>query len=107
MILEYLEDNDYGSSYDDVDAAPNEARLPPDLIAAAACYIAAKNYEDHVAEHGRPESQEQAKEFVTGLSDAFIDHIIKKKSFDNTDAARAKDIASNDLGDALTASGEF
>ena len=44
--------------------APHQAKLSHEALGAAAAFYAAKKYEDHVAENGKPPSHALAKELM-------------------------------------------
>ena len=81
-----------------VNNAPHEAKLSHELIAAAASYEvlvfsgvtrsysltsgpsqAAKAYEKHCAENGKPASHAKAKEIMAGFAGAFVDRMVETK----------------------------
>jgi len=115
--LTELDDSDQACAYDEVINAPYKAELPHELIAAAASYEAAKAYAYHCAENGKshiplikairvtyagqPESQAKAKEFLAGISGAFIDRIVETKGLDFIDKEKAKRHALVQLYDVL------
>ncbi|KAG6865607.1 hypothetical protein C0991_001031 [Blastosporella zonata] len=47
-----------------VSGSPHKASLSHELIAGAAAYEAAKAYENHISEEGKPASHEKAKEIL-------------------------------------------
>ncbi|KAG9028434.1 hypothetical protein FRB95_006512 [Tulasnella sp. JGI-2019a] len=78
------------TSHNEVINAPHKAALSHELIAAAASYEAAKAFEKHEEEHGKPVSHEKAKELLAGISGAFVDHIVETKGLDFVDREKAK-----------------
>ncbi|KIM43852.1 hypothetical protein M413DRAFT_434899 [Hebeloma cylindrosporum] len=83
-------DSNEAYAYNTVVNAPHKAELSHELIASAASYEAAKAYENHCAENGRPPSHAFAKEVLAGLSGGFIDRTIETKGLDYIDRDRAK-----------------
>ncbi|KAF8528740.1 hypothetical protein JB92DRAFT_2599270, partial [Gautieria morchelliformis] len=73
-----------------VEGAGHKASLSHELIAGAAAYEAAKAYEKHCAENGKPDSHAKAKELVAAFSGAFIDHVVETKGLDAIDKQKAK-----------------
>ncbi|KAF9534296.1 CipC-like protein [Crepidotus variabilis] len=92
-------DSDQAQAYDQVVNAPHKAELSHELIAAAASYEAAKEYEKHVAKNGQPPSHEKAKEILAALSGGFIDRIVETKGLDYVDTQKAKHHAKQQLSD--------
>ncbi|KAF7365753.1 1 concanamycin induced protein c [Mycena venus] len=85
--------SDEAQAYDQVKNAETDehkAKLSHELIAAAASYEAAKAYEKHCEENGKPDSHAKAKEIFAGLSGAFIDRMIETKGLDTIDKQKAK-----------------
>jgi len=61
-----------------------------ELIAAAASYEAAKAWEKHEANHGKPSSHEKAKELLAGAIGAFVDREVETKGRDWIDKEKVK-----------------
>jgi hypothetical protein len=113
--LTVIDDSDQAAAYDQVVNAPHKAELSHELIASAASYEAAKEYEDHCAENGKfpipvikatrvtcpgqPESHAKAKELLAGLAGAFIDRIVETRGLDFVDKEKAKHHAKEQLYD--------
>ena len=53
-------------------------------------YQAAKAYEKHCEENGKPDSHAKAKEIMAGFAGAFIDRAIETKGLDFIDKEKAK-----------------
>ncbi|KDR70015.1 hypothetical protein GALMADRAFT_214784 [Galerina marginata CBS 339.88] len=96
----FSDDSDQAQAYDTVVNAPHKAELSHELIAAAASYEAAKQYEKHVAANGKPSSHSEAKEILAGLSGAFIDRMVETKGLDYVDTEKAKHHAKEQLREA-------
>ncbi|KAJ7228595.1 hypothetical protein GGX14DRAFT_613756 [Mycena pura] len=68
----------------------HKAKLSHELIAAAAAYEAAKKYEEHCAENGKPDSHAKAEEIIAAFSAAFVDRMVETKGLDELDKEKAK-----------------
>lgn len=88
-------------------AQPHEAHLSHELIAGAASYEAAKAYEQHRAQNGRPDSHAQAKELIAGFAGAFIDREVETKGLDFIDRERAKREARSRAEAGLASCGDY
>eukprot|EP00914_Ancora_sagittata_P006098 GHVO01012378.1.p2 GENE.GHVO01012378.1~~GHVO01012378.1.p2 ORF type:complete len:109 (+),score=19.78 GHVO01012378.1:1-327(+) len=97
----FSDDSDQAQAYNEVTQAPHKAALSHELIAAAASYEAAKAYEKHVAENGKPTSHAKAKELLAAFSGAFVDHIVETKGLDYIDTAKAKHHAKQQAEEGL------
>ncbi|KAI6025611.1 putative phosphoglycerate mutase family protein [Pisolithus orientalis] len=80
----------------------HEASVSHELIAGAAAYEAAKAYENHVAENGRPDNHAKAKEILAGFAGAFIDREVETKGLDFVDRQRAKHHAREQINEKFT-----
>ncbi|CAE6421392.1 unnamed protein product [Rhizoctonia solani] len=87
----FSDDSDQANAYDQVTQRPHEASWSHELIAGAAAFEAAKAYENHVAENGRPDSHATAKELLAGFAGAFLDREVETKGFDWYDRQRAQE----------------
>ncbi|KAJ4471125.1 hypothetical protein C8J55DRAFT_389739, partial [Lentinula edodes] len=83
-------ESDEAQAYDQVVNAPHKAELSHELIAAAASYEAAKAYEKHCAENGKPDNHAKAKELLAAFSGAFVDRMVETKGLDFVDKEKAK-----------------
>lgn len=63
----------------------HKAEWSHELIAGAASYEAAKAYEKHCAENGKPASHTEAKEIMAGIIGAFVDREVETKGLDFID----------------------
>ncbi|KAI6039815.1 hypothetical protein EDC04DRAFT_2681647 [Pisolithus marmoratus] len=88
--------NDYNNS------GRHQATLSHELIAGAAAYEAAKAYENHVADNGRPDNHAQAKEIMAGLAGAFVDREVETRGLDFVDRERAKHQARERVNESFT-----
>ncbi|KAI9001001.1 hypothetical protein BD414DRAFT_574496 [Trametes punicea] len=80
----------------------HKAELSHELIAAAASYEAAKEYEKHVAREGKPPSHEKAKEIMAALAGAFVDREVETKGLDFIDKEKAKRHANQRIEEVVT-----
>lgn len=78
----------------------HKGALSHELIAAAASYEAAKAFEKHQKENGKPATHAKAKELLAAFSGAFVDHIIETKGLDYIDKEKAKHEAKKALDQA-------
>jgi len=94
-------ESDQAAAYNTVaNSTPeHKAHLSHELIAAAASYEAAKAYQNHVEENGKPASHAKAKEILAAASGAFIDHIVETKGLNFIDKQKAKHAAEKELHD--------
>jgi len=100
-------DSDQANAYDQVNSHPHKAELSHELLAGAAAYEAAKAYEKHCEENGKPDSHAKAKELIAAFSGAFIDRVVETKGLDFVDKQKAKHHAKQQAEEALADSGEY
>jgi len=84
------DDDNHKNEYHNVVNAPHKAHLSHEAIAAAASYEAAKAWEKHQAEQGKPSSHAKALEFLAAGSGFFIDRLVETKGLDFISAQKAK-----------------
>nr|GAT60768.1 predicted protein [Mycena chlorophos] len=60
------------------------------LLAGAAAFVAAKEYEKHCEQNGKPQTHAEAKELLAGFAGAFIDREVETHGLDAIDVAKAK-----------------
>lgn len=87
------DENTWADAHQQVNDAGHKAELSHELIAGAAAYEAAKEWEKHQEENGEPPSHAKAKEIIAGLTGAFIDRIVETKGLDYIDKEKAKRLA--------------
>ncbi|KAG9079549.1 hypothetical protein FRC06_007666 [Ceratobasidium sp. 370] len=97
----FSDDSDQAQAYDQVTNKPHEASWTHELIAGAASFEAAKAYEEHVAQNGRPDSHAKAKEFIAGAIGAFVDREVETRGLDFIDKEKAKHHARQQADAAL------
>eukprot|EP00918_Siedleckia_nematoides_P021752 GHVU01046869.1.p2 GENE.GHVU01046869.1~~GHVU01046869.1.p2 ORF type:complete len:122 (+),score=23.53 GHVU01046869.1:47-367(+) len=103
----FSSDSDQSAAWDEVNNAPHKAELSHELLGAAAAYEAAKAYENHCAENGKPDSHAKAKELIAAFSGAFIDRVVETKGLDFVDKEKAKHHAKQQAEQGLSDSGDF
>ncbi|KAF7344758.1 hypothetical protein MVEN_01636700 [Mycena venus] len=86
----FSDDSYEAQAYEEVQNAPHKASLSHELIAAAASFEAAKAYEKHCEQNGKPQSHAMAKELMAGFAGAFIDRMVETKGLDEIDKEKAK-----------------
>jgi hypothetical protein len=85
------DDHDYSQNYNSYQSGPkHESSVTHEVIAGAAAYEAAKAYENHVAQNGRPDSHAKAKEVMAGFAGAFVDKEFETHGLDFIDKEKAK-----------------
>ncbi|KAF9356308.1 hypothetical protein BGX26_005456 [Mortierella sp. AD094] len=68
----------------------HKATWSHELIAGAAAFEAARAYEQHVAQNGKPDSHALAKELFAGFAGIATDRLIETKGLDFIDREKAK-----------------
>ncbi|ORY95904.1 hypothetical protein BCR43DRAFT_506335 [Syncephalastrum racemosum] len=89
----------FSSQHDEFHSGKHEGSLTHELLAGAASYEAAKAYEKHCAENGKPTDHTKAKEIMAAISGGIVDKLIETKGLDAVDAAKAKHQAKKNLED--------
>ncbi|KAI6025612.1 cipC protein [Pisolithus orientalis] len=69
----------------DHDDVHNNGNLTHDALAGAVAYEAAKAYENHLAENGKPDDHARAKELIAGFVGAAATHLAETKGRDAYD----------------------
>ncbi|KAE9410554.1 hypothetical protein BT96DRAFT_805661 [Gymnopus androsaceus JB14] len=103
----FSSDSDQANAWDQVNNAPHKAELSHELLAGAASYEAAKAYEKHCAENGKPDSHAEAKEMIAALTGGFIDRMVETKGLDYVDKEKAKHQAKQQAEQGLADSGDY
>ncbi|KAI0028466.1 hypothetical protein K488DRAFT_58513 [Vararia minispora EC-137] len=93
----------HSDAYDEAVNAPHKAELSHELIAGAAAYEAAKAWEKHQEENGKPDSHAKAKELMAGFAGAFVDRLVETKGLDYIDREKAKRQAREQVEERLEA----
>ncbi|KIY71469.1 hypothetical protein CYLTODRAFT_418864 [Cylindrobasidium torrendii FP15055 ss-10] len=97
----FSHDSDQAQAYEEVTNAPHKATFSHELIAGAASYEAAKAYEKHCEENGKPASHAEAKELLAGFAGAFIDRMVETKGLEGFDRAKAHHHAKQQAEEAV------
>jgi len=87
---------------DETKTEEHKAKFTHELLAGAASYEAAKAYEKHVEQNGKPESHEKAKELLAAFAGAFIDREVETKGLDWIDKKKARRDAENNINGQVT-----
>ncbi|GAA5847611.1 hypothetical protein JCM3766R1_000811 [Sporobolomyces carnicolor] len=85
----------------------HKAHMSHELISAAAAYEAAKRYEAHCAENGKPASHAKAKELIASLAAIEATKLIETKGLDHLDKAKAEHEAKKQAEKALEQCGDY
>ncbi|KAJ7908386.1 hypothetical protein B0H13DRAFT_2185109 [Mycena leptocephala] len=85
----------------------HKAKTSHELIAAAASFEAAKAYEKHCEENGKPASHALAKELLAGFAGAFVDRMVESKGLDAVEAQKAKHNANKHVEKKLDDYGDY
>ncbi|PVH76726.1 hypothetical protein DL98DRAFT_517711 [Cadophora sp. DSE1049] len=96
-------DSNEAQAFDQYQNTPDEhkAKISHELIGGAAAYEAAKAYEQHCAQNGKPASHAEAKEILAGLAGAFIDREFETRGLNFVDRERAKHDAHKRLNEQV------
>jgi len=100
-------ESDEANAHQEVENAPHKSEISHQLLAAAASYEAAKAYEKHCEDNGKPDSHAKAKELIAAFSGAFVDRIIETKGLDFIDKHKAHKDATKNAEVALENSGQY
>ncbi|GAA5874502.1 hypothetical protein JCM1840_000798 [Sporobolomyces johnsonii] len=90
-----------------VEEGKHKSHLSHELIAGAAAYEAAKQYQEHVDKFGKPASHQKAKDLLAGFAAAASTKLIETKGLDHLDKERAQHAAKEQAEAALARSGQF
>jgi len=97
----FSDDSSEAQAHDQVTNAPHKAALSHELIASAASYAAAKAYEKHCEENGKPANHKQAVELLAALTGGIVDRLVETKGLDAIDKAKAKHDAKKKTEDVI------
>ncbi|KZT05527.1 uncharacterized protein LAESUDRAFT_701788 [Laetiporus sulphureus 93-53] len=86
----WFDGSDKQDAYNQAVNSPHQAELSHEVISGAAAYEAAKAYEKHCEQNGKPASHAEAKELLAGFTGAFVDRLVETKGLDFVDRERAK-----------------
>ncbi|KAF8500862.1 CipC1 protein [Russula emetica] len=104
----YGDDHECAQQYNTYNDAPkHQSHVSHELIAGAASYEAAKAYENHVAQNGKPPTHAKAKEIAAGFAGAFIDKQFETHGLDFLDKEKAKYQANQQVDQAVDQYGGY
>jgi len=83
-------DSQEAQHYDEYGNQKHDAKLSHELLAGAASFEAAREYEKHVEKNGQPVNHAVAKELLAGFTGAFIDREVETRGLDYIDREKAK-----------------
>jgi len=99
--------SDEHQAYEEVTNNRHKPELSHELLAGAASFEAAREYEKHVERNGAPPSHAMAKELLAGFTGAFIDREVETRGLDFYDKEKAKHQAKKRAEEALEESGDY
>jgi len=76
--------------HDEYGNKKHKADISHELLAGAASFAAAREYEKHVEKNGQPDNHALAKELLAGFTGAFIDREVESHGLDFIDKQKAK-----------------
>ncbi|KAJ5900347.1 uncharacterized protein N7473_004417 [Penicillium subrubescens] len=91
----FSNDSVQAEAYRQVNDSSDNAELSVELLGAAASYQAMKEYEDHVARNGKPDSYPEAKSLAAAFVASSLQRLIEIKDLDCFDAKKAQGEAEN------------
>ncbi|KAJ7773260.1 hypothetical protein B0H16DRAFT_143319 [Mycena metata] len=68
----------------------HKSDISHELLAGAASFAAAREYEKHCEKNGKPASHAEAKELLSAFAGAFIDKEVESHGLDFVDKEKAK-----------------
>ncbi|KAJ7765603.1 hypothetical protein B0H16DRAFT_1523618 [Mycena metata] len=71
----------------------HKSEMSHELLAGAASFAAAREYEKHCEKNGKPQSHAEMKELLAAFAGAFIDKEVETHGLDMIDKAKAKNDA--------------
>jgi len=102
----YGDDHDNAQAYNKYQDAPkHKSHVSHELIASAAAFEAAREFEKHKEKNGQPVSHAKAKEIAAGLAGAFIDKQVETHGLDFIDKEKAKHQAKQHVEQAVDQNG--
>ncbi|KAJ7127005.1 hypothetical protein C8R44DRAFT_111143 [Mycena epipterygia] len=98
----FSSDSDEANAYDQVsNGKVHKSDMTHELLAGAASFAAAHEYEKHCAANGKPTSHAEAKELLAGFAGAFIDKEVESHGLDFVDKEKAKYDAHKNASQAI------
>ncbi|KAK7033105.1 hypothetical protein R3P38DRAFT_2773563 [Favolaschia claudopus] len=92
-------DSDEAKAYDEYNGK-HKTDISHQLLAGAASFVAAKEFDKHCEQNGKPQSHAQAKELLAAFAGAFIDREVETHGMDFIDKEKAKYDAHKAASDA-------
>ncbi|KAJ6531779.1 hypothetical protein B0H19DRAFT_1272973 [Mycena capillaripes] len=84
-------DSSEAQAYDQISTGKvHKSDISHELLAGAAAFAAARQYEKHCEENGKPQSHAEAKELLAAFGAAFIDKEVESHGLDFVDKEKAK-----------------
>ncbi|KAJ7184669.1 hypothetical protein C8R46DRAFT_1208853 [Mycena filopes] len=89
------------NAYNEMEGNKHKADISHQLLAGAASFAAAREYEKHCEKNGKPQSHAEAKELLAGFAAAFIDREVESRGLDALDKEKAKREAHNNAANKV------
>ncbi|KAJ6517299.1 hypothetical protein C8R47DRAFT_1086924 [Mycena vitilis] len=89
-------DSQQKQNFDELNGNKHKADISHELLAGAASFAAAHEYEKHCEKNGKPQSHAEMKELLAGFAGAFIDREVETRGMDQFDKEKAKRAAHED-----------
>ncbi|KAJ7104168.1 hypothetical protein B0H15DRAFT_12520 [Mycena belliarum] len=84
-------DSDEAQAYSQFsEGTVHKSDISHQLLAGAASFVAAREYEKHCEANGKPQSHAEAKELIAAFAGAFIDREVETRGLDFIDKEKAK-----------------
>ncbi|KAJ7170675.1 hypothetical protein C8R43DRAFT_59821 [Mycena crocata] len=101
-------DSDEANAYEQFQSGKaHKSDISHELLAGAASFVAAREFEKHCAANGKPQSHAEAKALMAGFAGAFIDKEVESHGLDFIDKEKAKHDAHNKANEAVVNAGEY
>ncbi|KAJ6576419.1 hypothetical protein DFH09DRAFT_980480 [Mycena vulgaris] len=96
-------DSDEANAYDQFASGKvHKSDISHELLAGAASFAAAREYEKHCEANGKPQSHAEAKELLAAFAGAFIDKEVESHGLDFVDKEKAKYDAHKKASEAVS-----
>ncbi|KAJ7104170.1 hypothetical protein B0H15DRAFT_794993 [Mycena belliarum] len=87
----FSDDSSQAQAYDQITSGKvHKSDISHQLLAGAASFAAAREYEKHCEANGKPQSHAEAKELLAAFGGAFIDREVETHGLDFIDKEKAK-----------------
>ncbi|KAJ7148607.1 hypothetical protein C8R46DRAFT_1044681 [Mycena filopes] len=97
----FSQDSNEANAYNQLEGNKHQSDISHQLLAGAASFAAAREYEKHCEKNGKPQSHAEAKELLAGFAGAFIDREIETRGLDAIDKEKAKREAHNNAANKV------